>query len=79
MSVQVVIDIIYIPRRNPHSPQWFSDAGTAAIVHRNHLFRLYQQNKPSESKVKFSQGSNCCVLEADKLAHAHRTKESITS
>ena len=60
---------------------WFSAACAAAIVHRNHFFRLYQQNKSSESKVKFRQASNHCkrVPEAAKLAHANKTKESITS
>ena len=70
--VQVGIDV-YIPHRKyevkPHSS------------HRNHFFRLYQQNKSSESKVKFRQASNHCkrVLEAVKLAYATKTKESITS
>ena len=64
---------VYIPHRKyhvqPHS----------AIVHRNHLFRLYQQNKSSESEVKFRQASNHCkrVLEAAKLAYATKIKESI--
>ena len=51
---------------------------TPAIIHRNHFFRLYQQNISSESKVKFRQASNCCksVLEAAKLAHANKTKSS---
>ena len=42
---------------------------------------MYQQNKSSESKVKFRQASNRCkrVLEAAKLADATKTKESITS
>ena len=81
--VQVGIDV-YIPHRKyqvkPHSSPWFSAACAAAIVHRNHFFRLYQQNKSSESKVKFRQASNCCkrVLEAAKLAYATKTKESIT-
>ena len=41
---------------------------------------MYQQNKSSESKVKFSQASNRCkmVLAAAKLAYANKTKESIT-
>ena len=41
---------------------------------------MYQQNKSSESKVKFRQVSNRCkrVLEAAKLAYANKTKESIT-
>ena len=52
----------------------------AAIVHRNHFFHCYQQNKSSESKVKFRQASNRWkrVLEAAKLAYATKTKESIT-
>ena len=42
---------------------------------------MYQQNKSSESKVKFRQASNRCkrILEAAKLAYANKTKESITS
>ena len=53
----------------------------AAIVHRNHFFRLYQQNKSSESKIKFRQASNRCkrVLEGAKLAYATKAKESIIS
>ena len=53
--VQVGIDV-YIPHRKyqvkPHSSPWFSAACAAAIVHRNHFFHLYQQNKSSESKVQ---------------------------
>ena len=82
--VQVGIDV-YIPHRKyqvkPHSSPCFSAACAAAIVHRNHFFRLYQQNKSSESKVKFRQASNRCkrVLKAAKLSYATKTKESITS
>ena len=71
--VEVGIDA-YIPHRKyqvkPHSSPWFSAACAAVIVHRNHFFRLYQQNKFSESKVKFKQASNRCkrVLEAAKPA-----------
>ena len=81
--VQVGIDV-YVPHRKyqvkPHSSPWFPAACAAAIVHRNHFFCLYQQNKTSESKVKFRQASNRCkrVLEAAKLAYA-KTKESFTS
>ena len=81
---QVGIDV-YISHRKyqvkPHSSPWFSAACAAAIVHRNHFFHLYQQNKTSESKVKFKQASNRCkrVLEAAKLAYATKTKESIAS
>ena len=82
--IQVGIDV-YIPHRKyrvkPHLSPWFSAAFAAAIVHRNHFFRLYQQNKSYESKVKFRQASNLWkrVLEAAKLAYATKTKESITS
>ena len=40
---------------------------------------MYQKDKSSDSKVKFRQASNHCkrVLEAAKLAHANKTKESI--
>ena len=65
----------------PHPSPWFSAACAAAIDHRNHSFHLYQQNKSSESKVKFRQASDRCkrVLEAAKLAYATKTKDSITS
>ena len=56
---------VYIPhckyQVKPHSSPWFSAAAcAAAIVHRNHFFCSYQQNKSSESKVKFRQASNRC-------------------
>ena len=82
--VQVGFDV-YIPHRKyqvkPHSSPWLSAACAAAIVHRNHFFRLYQQNKSSKSEVKFRQASHPCrrVLEAAKLGYATKTKESITS
>ena len=82
--VQVEIDL-YIPywkyQVKPHSFPWFPAACAAAKVHRNHFFCFYQQNKFSESKVKFRQASNHCkrVLEAAKLAHATKSKKSITS
>ena len=82
--VQVGIDV-YIPHRKyqdkPLSSPWFSAACAAAIGHRNHFFRLYQREKSSDSKLKFKQASNRCkrVVEAAKLAHANKTKESITS
>ena len=45
--VQVGIDV-YIPHHKyqakPHSSPWFSAACAAAIVHRNHFFRLYGHN-----------------------------------
>ena len=81
--VQVGIDV-YIPHRQyqvkPHLSPWFSAACNAALVHRNHFFRLYQQNKFPE-KFKFRQASNRCkrILKGTKLAYANKTKESITS
>ena len=60
---QVGIDV-YIPHYKSqvkrHSSPWFSAACAAAMVHRNQFFHLYQQNKFSESKVNFRQGSNRC-------------------
>ena len=82
--VQVGIDV-YVPHHKyqvkPHSSPWFSAACAVAIVHRNYFFRLYLQNKSSESKLKFRQASNRCkrIIEAAKLAYATKTKESITS
>ena len=69
--VQVGIDV-YIPHRKyqvkPHSSPLFS-AGF-------HFFSLHQQNKSSESKVKFRQASNHYkrVLEAAKLAYASKAR-----
>ena len=82
--VQVGIDV-YIPHRKyqvkPHSSPWFSAACAAAIVHRNHFFRLYQKDKSSESKVKFRKVSNRCkrVFESAKPSYVNKTKEPITS
>ena len=82
--VQVGIDVYILHRKyhvKPHSSPWFSAACAVAIVHRNHFFHFYQQNKFSESKLKFRKASNHYkrVLEAAKLAYANKTKESITS
>ena len=77
--VQVGIDV-YIPHPKYqiklHSSPWFSAACAAAIVLRNQFFRLHQQDKSSESKVKFTQGNNCCkrVLEAAKHVYANKTR-----
>ena len=88
MTILVLIGVVfdvYVPQWKyqvkPHSSPWFSAACAATIVHTNHFFRFYQQNKSSESEVKFRQASNCCkrVFEAAKLAYANKTKESITS
>ena len=82
--VQVGIDV-YIPHRKyqvkRHSCPWFSAACAAAIIHRNHFFRLYQKDKSSDSKVKFRLASNYCrrVPEAAKITYANKKKESITS
>ena len=80
--VQVGIDV-YITHRKyqvkSHWSPWFSAACAAGIVYRNHFFHLYQNDKSSASKLKFSQASNCCkrVLETVKLACANKTKEPI--
>ena len=82
--VQVGIDVYIFDRKDQLKPQlspWFSAACAATIVRRNQIFRLYQENKSSESKVKFRQASNCSksVLEAAKHVYTTKTKESITS
>ena len=60
---QARIDV-YIPHLTyhvkPHSSPSLSAACAAVIVHRNHFFRSYQQNKSSESNVKFRQTSHYC-------------------
>ena len=45
------------------------------------FFRLYQQDKSSESKLKFRQASNRCrwVLEAARLVYVNKTNKFITS
>ena len=80
--IRVGIDV-YIPHRKyqvkPHSSPWFSAACAAAIVHRNHFFRLYQKDKSSASKVKFRQASNQCkiVHEAAKLEYVNKKKSPL--
>ena len=48
---------VYIPHRKyqvkPYSSPCFSAACASTTVHRNQFFCLYQENKSSESKVKF--------------------------
>ena len=75
MYISLVISI-----RSNLTHLWFSAACAAAMIHRNHFFHLYQQEKSSQSKVKFRQASNHCkgVFEAAKLAYPTKTKVSIT-
>ena len=81
---QVGIDV-YIPhckyQVQSHWSPFFSAASTAAIVHRNHFFHLYQQNESHESKGKFRQSSNRCmrVLEAAELVYANKANRFTTS
>ena len=82
--VQVGIEVYLSHHKyqvRPHSFPWFSAACAAAIVNRNHFFRLYQQNNSFESKVKFRLASNLYkqVLEAATLEFVNKTKESIIS
>ena len=81
--VQVVIDV-YIPHNtyqvNPHSSPWFSVACPSSLVHRNHFFCLYQQNKSSESKES-SDRLAIIAKEFLKLPNLHMfiKQDSITS
>ena len=74
---------VYIPHRKyqvkPHSSPWFSAACAAAIIHENHFFRMYKNDKSSDSKVKFRQTSNRWkrALEAAKLVYANKTKSPL--
>ena len=76
---------VYISHRKyqvkPHSSPWFSASCAVVMIHRSHMFCLYQQIKSSESKVKFRQASNRCkrVLDDAKFAYSNKTRESITS
>ena len=64
----------HIPHRKyqvkSNSFPWCLAVCDAAIVHRNHFFYLYQQNKSSESKAKLLQTNNRCkrVLKVAKFA-----------
>ena len=77
--VQVGI-YVYIPHCKNHvktylSP-WFLAISSAATIHRNYFFWLYQGNESSESKVKFIHASNRCksVLESSELANTNKQK-----
>ena len=79
--VQVGIDVYILHRIcqvKPHSSPYFT---AACVAHRHHFFCLYEKDKSSASKVKFSQVSDRCkrVLEPAKLAYANKTKEFINS
>ena len=79
ISLTSVLLHLFIPHRKyqvkPHSSPWFSAAFAAAIINSNHCFHLHQQNKSSESKVKFRQARNYWkrVLEAAKPTSANKT------
>ena len=74
---------VYIPHRKYRASLIFIVFSrlSTAIVHRNHVFRLYQKDKSSESIGKFRQASSRFkrALEAGKLAYANKTKQSIVS
>ena len=75
--IQVAIYVI-IPLRKyqakPYSSSWFSAAWASAIVHRNHFFCSYQQNKSSKSSGSSSESSDRLVIVAKgllKLSNLH--------
>ena len=82
--IELMLELMYICLianiMSSLSSSWISAVCAANIVHRNHFFRLYQQNKFSESKIKFKQASNRCqmIRETAKLADDDRTKRSET-
>ena len=45
VGIDVYIRIVTHVIHSPHSCLWFSAACAAAIVHRNHFFCFYQENK----------------------------------
>ena len=62
------LELIYISLRSSHTHLHdFSAACAAAIVHRNHFFRLYQQNRSFESKIKFRYASKQKSIISQKL------------
>ena len=58
VEIDIYISLIISIRSKPHSCPWFSAACSAAIVHKNHFFCMYQQNRSSAFKVRFTHGSN---------------------
>ena len=80
VGINVYIFVLNI-RSSLSLPPWFSVVCSATIVHRNHFFCLYQQNKTSESKLKLRKANYCCkrVLEASKLAYVNKKEESMIS
>ena len=70
--IQIGADVYILHQKyqvKPHPFPWSSAPCTAAIVHRNHFFYLYQKDKSSESKLNFRQANDRCerVLEAANL------------
>ena len=82
--VQVAVDE-YIPNRKfqvtPHSSPWFTPACAAAIVHRNHFFRLYHRDRNDATKTLYRQASNRCkrIIESAKLHYFEKTRDAIAS
>ena len=70
MTLLLLIGMVFVINRSslthrkyqvkPRTSPWFSASCAAAIVQRNHFFRLYQKYKSSDSKVTFRQASNRC-------------------
>ena len=73
---------MYTPHRKyqvkSQSSPCFSASCADAVAHRNHFFRLYRQNRFSESKVQaWNYGER--ALEAVKIAYCNNMKESMFS
>ena len=76
------ISLIEMYQVKPRSSPWFSAACATAVVHRN-LFFFFCTNRINLLSIKQSSDRLVIVpkrvLEAAKLAHANKTKESIIS
>ena len=80
MAILVLIGTVFLTIVSIKSNPTHFYACAAAMVHRNHFFRLYHHNKSTESEVNFREVSNPCkkVLEVAKVVYANKTKESVT-
>ena len=74
---------LFIPHKKyqqkPASQPWFTPGCAAAIVHRNHYFRRYNNHRNPETKADFRQSSNRCsrILKQAKESYKSSVKTRI--